>query len=456
MHLRVGIGIAAALISVALPLDGAGGEGAPQPRSHLDRSFGRGGHLLTPGLTPGRVAMDRAGRILTASGSAQALLVSRYLPDGRLDRSFGKGGTAEVSLERFASGPEPEEEREGSGIAEASALAIQGDRRILAAGTMDTDFGQVSVLARLRPGGRIDATFDRGDRSSSASGQRDLGLAVNSILPLRDKIVLAGTTHRAAVWRLERDGGLDPSFGVGRRPGKVALPPPPEGRTHYHVEASFGGVLPGPRGTLFAAGFDLGALLLAQLRRDGALDRHFAGHGMVEVNPSARRGCGCFAGGFLARDGHGRLLIAGSLEARSGTSRHKRAVLARYFADGELDRSFDDGGFVRVGANTATYVNGVLVDREGRVILTGSSAAARPEHGDGPQSFTVIRLLPNGERDPSFFGDGVFKSRFGGSAATATQAVAGSGGDLVVAGAVYHGLRRGRLVQNPILVGFSG
>jgi uncharacterized delta-60 repeat protein len=191
-----------------------------------------------------------------------------------------------------------------------------------------------------------------------------------------------------------------------------------------------------------------------RLRRDGALDRTFAGHGMVEVNPSDRPRCGCFTGGFLARDRRGRLLVAGSLETRNGLARLKQSVVARFHTDGKLDRSFGDAGFARVSANTATYAAGLAIDQQGRIVLTGSSATAHPGHNDGPQSFTVIRLQPNGHRDPTFFGDGVFKSRFGGSAAIATNPQLDPSGALTVGGAVYHGLRQGRLVQHSLLVRF--
>ena len=144
--------------------------------------------------------------------------------------------------------------------------------------------------------------------------------------------------------RLDADGTLDPTFGVGRRPGQIALPPRPENCTRYYVGAGFESVLPGPHGTLYAAGFDLGALMLARLSPDGSLDHDFAGHGLVELNPSSTRACGCFARGYLARDPRGRLLVAGSLEKESGVTH-----VARFEPDGRLDHTFADRGFARLG-----------------------------------------------------------------------------------------------------------
>jgi uncharacterized delta-60 repeat protein len=221
----------------------------------------------------------------------------------------------------------------------------------------------------------------------------------------------------------------------------VPLPPPPKNRSRYYADAGFEGVLVGPHGAIYAAGSDLGALLLVKLNPDGSLDHSFAGHGFVELNPSARRACGCFTRGYLARDSRGRLLVAGSLEETSGITHHKQMVVARIAADGSLDRSFAMHGFARLGTGTTTGASGLKVDHQGRIVLVGSTPTAKPDRHEAPTGLAVFRLLADGHPDHSFFGDGLFASRFHSRSAVASNLVIAPDGDLLVAGGLLRGSR---------------
>jgi uncharacterized delta-60 repeat protein len=433
------------------------GSGPARP-TRLDRAFGDRGRLVEPGSTGARVAVDGAGRILVAGGTRRALLVTRYHPDGSLDRGFGTDGTAEVSLQRFVRGEEAAEEQGGSGVARPTAIAVAADGSILVAGTLNpntnTSGREVSIIGRLRRDGAVDGSFGGGREPEAPPGQRALGLTVAEIVPQAGKILLAGMTSRGVIVRLDADGTLDPTFGVGRRPGQVALPPRPKNRTRYYVDAGFESVLPGQHGTLYAAGFDRGALMLAKLNPDGSLDHDFAGHGLVELNPSSTRACGCFTRGYLARDPHGHLLVAGSLEEESGVTHDKQIVVVRFEPDGRLDRTFADQGFARLGTGTTTSASGVEVDRGGRIAVVGSTPTAHPDRPDAPTGLAVFRLRPGGGLDPTFFGDGLFTSRFHSRAAFGTNAAFAPGGDLLVAGLLYRH-RRARTIERGLVVRFG-
>jgi uncharacterized delta-60 repeat protein len=425
-----------------LPVSRAGAEAG----THLDRSFGRAGHVLVPGLAAGPVALDRQGRLLAASGDRDSLLLTRYRSDGTPDPGFGEDGTAEVSLADQVRAPEAAEEIQGTGIFAADVLAVDPEGQVL----IGSDY-----LWRLLPGGTVDEDFGRHPRNPDAPSRVQSGMSIHSILIRGEGFLLGGETAKAVVSRYGPHGLLDRGFGNGRRGGRIALPPPPKGKSRYYVQASFADLENGPHGTIYASGEDNGALLLARIRRDGRLDHSFAGHGLVEVNPSSRRGCACFTGGELARDRRGRLLVAGSLEALSGVSLHKQSVVARFLPDGTLDRSFGDEGFVRTLANSETSVGGIVVDRRGRIVIAGRSARAARSHSGGPGSFTVIRYLPDGRLDTSFFGDGIFKSRFGGVEAEATEPLIDATGRLVVAGSVSRGVRFDHLNTQGLVVRFA-
>jgi uncharacterized delta-60 repeat protein len=182
------------------------------PSGALDPSFGTGGKVFT-GLvnsTPrfNSVAIQADGRIVAAgsTGSTGAdFLVARYLPNGTLDPSFGTGGKATADF---------------GAIDEAFSVAIQADGRIVAAGTSfnQDPFNIEFALARFLPNGSLDSDFDADGKVLTAIGNdsQAFGVAIQA----DRKIVAAGTSGNSnfALVRYLPDGSLDASFGTG---GKV-------------------------------------------------------------------------------------------------------------------------------------------------------------------------------------------------------------------------------------------
>src|SRR5205823_14113327 len=126
----------------------------------LDNSFGSGGKVRTdfPGLAavPSSVVIQPNGKIVVAGGAFPLFTflgnfeVVRYNPNGSLDTSFGNGGIVTTTFP------------EGS---YASAVVLQSDGKIVAAGTVFVDFipGDQSdtdfALARYNPDGNPDTIF---------------------------------------------------------------------------------------------------------------------------------------------------------------------------------------------------------------------------------------------------------------------------------------------------------
>ena len=180
----------------------------------LDRSFGRRGKVVNGRLSPAAVAMQSDGKIVLVGFTLpdpaqppQAELV-RYLPNGRLDRGFGTGGTV---VTRFDG---------GIGFAD---VVVQPDGRIVAAG--GTGQGQF-VLARYEPDGRPDSSFGDGGKVVTAFGPNGDG-AQAAAIQVDGKLVVGGyhtvgiadnAPRFLALVRYTPDGRLDPSFGRG---GKV-------------------------------------------------------------------------------------------------------------------------------------------------------------------------------------------------------------------------------------------
>ncbi|HYH54583.1 MAG TPA: hypothetical protein VD761_10685 [Solirubrobacterales bacterium] len=111
-------------------------------------------------------------------------------------------------------------------------------------------------------------------------------------------------------------------------------------------------------------------------------------------------------GGFALRDfgtqsswGGAKRMIAtpegGALVLTSHDS------IARFDADGALDRSFGEGGFLTMDIRAA---QAMAVTPSGKIVTVGS----RRTLGKGPRLTQVARYLPDGRPDPSFGEEGAF------------------------------------------------
>jgi uncharacterized delta-60 repeat protein len=93
----------------------------------IDTSFGTAGGILTnfgsnPNATAFALAIQSNGDIIAAGQAVSSLALSRYSSAGKLDTTFGSGGTVTTSL--------------GNNASAISSLAIQSDGKIVAAGSI--------------------------------------------------------------------------------------------------------------------------------------------------------------------------------------------------------------------------------------------------------------------------------------------------------------------------------
>jgi len=295
-------------------------DGTPDP------SFGTGGVVTTDvaGGSDSAHALQRtAGGKLLVAGSAFTglftdLALLRYEAGGARDTGFGSGGVATVAV--------------GFDAAVARALAIQGDGRLLVAGSADFfTQGDEVALARFTAAGALDATFDGdGILTPSLTNGDDAAHAV--ALQADGRIVVAGhmasggAGHIAVLRRLV-GGGLDPSFdldGLGLYPLGSA--------------SAARGLLAQGDGRLLLAGWRVSGgqsdVALMRLDADGAPDPGFGAGGVV-VAPV---GAGDDAGEALAADG-ARLVVAG----RSSNGSDDDFAVLRFVGSDCGDASLDLG-----------------------------------------------------------------------------------------------------------------
>jgi uncharacterized delta-60 repeat protein len=207
-----------------------------------------------PCIITAAVAIQSDGKIVAAGGSYNfasnggtndGFELARYNTDGSLDISFGTGGKVVTPF---------------GGYAVASAVAIQSDGKIVAAGR--SLIGNVSnfALARYNTNGSLDTTFGMGGKVVTLIGGSSFASAV--AIQSNGKIVAAGNTRPNlgfsflyfALARYNTNGSLDTSFGSG---GIVETP-------IGNSSAAANAVAIQPDGRIVAAG---GSNRLHQLRR---------------------------------------------------------------------------------------------------------------------------------------------------------------------------------------------
>jgi len=353
----------------------------------LDPTFGGAGLVRTD--FAGRydealaVAVQPDGRIVVAGSSSDAsgrdMAVARYNPDGTPDASFDGDGLALVDL---------------GGESTAEAVAVQPDGRVVLAGWATRPVGPGCctsdfALVRLTVGGLPDGTFGAGgavytDFLPGADNGYD---AAHAVLLLADgRIVAAGggvataTSVDFAVARYLADGSPDPAFGAG---GLVTT----EFVGYYDeirslAAATGGQLVAGGESCEFPGSSDeVCDFGLARYGSDGTLDRHFGRRGTVRTDLGRDVGEGV-RGVVVQADG--RIVAAGDTAGAGGPD----LGLARYRADGRLDRTFGTGGLVRVPVSAGTdEVGGLAIQADGRLVATGTAAVTQSF------GFFVSRLL---------------------------------------------------------------
>jgi uncharacterized delta-60 repeat protein len=291
------------------------------------------------------------------------------------------------------------------------------------------------------------------DPSFSGDGKVVTGFAGNDqahdiAIQADGKIVAAGWRRVGdgfafdfALARYNPNGSLDPSFGGDGR-----------------VVTDFGGddrsfaVAIQANGKIVAAGQATADFALARYKSDGSLDPSFGGDGKVttdfggfdRANAVAIQADGkivaagwCCAGqnfalarynadGSLDRtfDGDGKVVTDFGRDDRpldiaiqadqkivaAGTTGRNVPdtdfALARYNANGSLDSTFDGDGRVVTdfGLSTGDGAAGVAIQPDGKVVAAGATASG---------NFALARYNPNGSLDPSFSGDGKLRTDFG-------------------------------------------
>ncbi len=301
------------------------------------------------------LAIQADGRIVVGgSSSNNPFTVIRLNSNGSLDTTFSGDGIFTDST-----------------VGSINALALQGDGKIVTAGTATINFFTSDYsIVRLDSDGTFDSTFGGDGRvfvniADQAVGGMD---SANAIAVQPDGKIIAGgdsqflnTSRDWSLVRLNADGSLDASFdGDGR------------------VRTTFGGnneiesinsIAIENNGRIVAAGFGgedlVRGFAVARYNTDGSPDTSFSIDGKVVTAIGSNNGG---SANSVAVQADGRIVAAGSGILEN--------ALVRYNVDGSLDSSFSGDGraFLTVNPNGATVARGVLIEPDGKIITVGNAA----------------------------------------------------------------------------------
>jgi uncharacterized delta-60 repeat protein len=339
----------------------------------LDPTFGRGGKTRTdfPGLAavPSSVLIQPDGKIVVAGGAFPLFTflgdfkVVRYLPNGRLDTSFGSGGIVTTSFP-------------GQG-SYAFGMALQSDGKIIAAGTDFVDFSSEDnsntdfALARYNSDGTPDTSFGSGSGqiTTDFDGFNDDTFAI--LIQADGKLVAVGSAKNPANFydfaaaRYFADGTLDTSFGVA---GKVRT----DFGDHGFDQARAAVLL--PDGRIVAAGFAITQngvfqkFAVARYTSTGTLDTSFSQDGLTQVD----FGSCCQTANKLLLQSDGKIITVGFANTESSDSDF---LLARLTTRGALDQTFGVGGKVRTSFGDLNGgANGAALQSDGKIVAVGFQA----------------------------------------------------------------------------------
>ncbi|HEV8167941.1 MAG TPA: delta-60 repeat domain-containing protein, partial [Pyrinomonadaceae bacterium] len=341
----------------------------------LDKRFGNNGKITTDffrnvdsiealAIQPdGKIVVAGFAQLAGAGGTPRVFALARYTSDGRLDSSFGSGGSLTTSF--------------GGTFAVASAVMVQPDGKIVVAGTADFNprvpgSGLDFALARYNANGTLDASFgDAGKIVFDFFGSFDQANA--AALQPDGKIIVVGSASYDslnrdigfALTRFNADGSTDFGFASG---GKQIT-------SFFDAGAKANDIVLQPDGRFVVAGTASDSatrpvatdFALARYNSDGTLDSSFGAGGETAVpfSDSATEQANALA---LMADGG--IIVAGN--AFKTFSTPPDFALRRYNTDGTIDTSFGNGGVITTDfAGGTDEALAVAIQADGNVIVAG-------------------------------------------------------------------------------------
>lgn len=421
----------------------------------LDPSFGKGGKAIVafPAENAGDVGVKyalpyqfTAGHLIMATTPGGKIVVAgstrlaRFLPNGKLDPSFGRGGLVTVSRPAGMSFV-----LAGVAVDSQGRILLGGSARPLPTSSTPDPLLSSAAVMRFGSNGALDGSFgtggavisDLGIKAPEIGATRYKGAAVGlrSIVvdSLDRPVVTGGSVTKVVncsgetaistgfVGRLTESGALDTSFGEG-------------GLRQVSDFSTF------EQGSLFPDG-DLFTVALAKPKCGGE-----GGGPPVVLTGFASEGYLDPGFGFAGFRAIGYPKAPVATVARSGkivllgAKEKGRQLVMRLFPNGAADPSFGRTGRVQLVGPERAALAAVALDSRGRIVLAGRVSKRVSRKAKNPllrSTFLLIRIDPEDGIDRSFGRKGVVTTGFGGpSNSFATQVMLDAKGRIVVGGGI--------------------
>jgi uncharacterized delta-60 repeat protein len=387
----------------------------------LDSSFGAGGKVeldFGVSVAPSDAALQPDGKIVVVGTTdnfqiaTQVFGVTRLLPNGSVDTTFGNQGAVMTAFTNFINSP--------------NAVAIQLDGKIVVAGETQSSDDSINrfAVARYNPNGSLDTTFGSGGRVTpeffnvTFGGVREVADVI--LLQPDNKIIVAGVAIQgarlpanSALVRLNPNGTLDSTFGNG---GKVAV-------NSIGLITSLALL---SNGQILALN-NVGGI--AQFDARGNLASSVTSGTIVASSNNA----------VSAFESNGRFVTAGG--AHGITRRDIDITVIGFNPTGSIDHTFNSPVFDFREENTISVDSAqiVAIQPDGKILVGGLSSDS------SSTVFGLGRLNTNGSLDSSFGSGGVLTTRFEGSDQISSIMIQTDGKILAVGQAFNSSTGRGNL-----------
>lgn len=443
MGSTLGLGSPKAILAVSPPAAGAGdvlvvtaqSMAELKPDGSLDTAFGTGGMVAfgqgPTEFVPQAAALQTDGSIVVAgdqltvaTGATQAEL-QHYTPTGKLDATFGTGGSLLLSGVSTTQ----------SLLTSVAVLPDKPNNTYLVGGTdvVVGDSNPHSIVAHVMTDGTLDPNFGTNGIQELVPDAGSADSLTQLAVEPDGSIAVTGTIKGSAtiaagiyVGRLTSDGQLDPGF---NGTGLNAQPLPPT----WTIDGGASITLQGNAGNIVLAtgaltSFDsTDQIALERFAPDGSLDSAFGQGGAVLASVPAPQSVTV---GQAIQQPDGGLVLTGGQNVVAGNF-----LAARFNADGTPDTSFGDGGIVNVDlGGLHDIANDVAIQPDSKLLLVGATDDANPAD-NFRQEYALTRLNQDGTVDSTFGAGGTVISDFGGTAQQFSRVALQGGGSILAEGA---------------------
>lgn len=331
----------------------------------FDPSFGVGGVLADPIVHESgsldrvvETVLDPQGRVLVAAnvetGRGIIASVSRFLPDGKLDRGFGVDGSALVPLDNGYDG--------------LKDMALQADGRIVLLSQMRNPDGNTSLsvlLARLQPDGALDSSFGSHGAMNLFHDFPRHTMPAAIFVGAANELYIAAADNLGFM-RLSKhlpSGEPDISFGDAG----VALIRSTHPIAQDVVQLSDGSLMIASTRTTASGSYEA---VVNRVLADGTVDPHFGNNGELAFATSNDGRYANYGAIRLAVDPSQNVFLAGM--RRTDTAQD--FFVAKFDSTGKLAEDFGTGGerFIPTHDGWGTLVNDLELLDDGSVVITGT------------------------------------------------------------------------------------